>query len=154
MKIINWLAGGAIAAGGYFGIRYLALKRLNDEIQVVISANINKVSLTSMELKIDILIKNPTSGTIDVKYPFVKVYYSGTLLGSSEVKDKDFPIPKYSQMQVDPIYLTINLMGFLSIVPKLLNDLQKNAPVAIQVVTVTTLNNSIPYTRTNNITIK
>jgi hypothetical protein len=57
-------------------------------------------------------------------------------------------------MQVDPIYLTINLMGFLSIVPKLLNDLQKNAPVAIQVVTVTTLNNSIPYTRTNNITIK
>jgi hypothetical protein len=154
MKLSGLLIGAAGLTGAYFGVRALVLKRLNDEIQVISSVNINKLTFSSLELRIDLLLKNPTSGTVDVKYPFVKIYYDGSMLGSSEVKDKDFPLPKYSQMTVDPIYLPIPLPSLISLAPKMLNDLQAGNSIALQVTAVTTLNNTVPYTRTDTITIK
>ena len=151
MNKIIW-GGGAIAAG--LGIAwYLRMNRLSSELETVTKVSIWKVELLGLQLRIDVLLKNPSGGSVTIKYPFVKMLSGTNVFASSEVKNEDFDIPAFSQKQLEPIYVTIGFLSLATSVPELLAEYRKNGKITITVQTITTLNNLIAYTKSEDMNI-
>ena len=146
------VGGGAIAAA--MGIAwYIRMHRLSSELETVTKVSIWKVELLGLELRIDVLLKNPSGGSVTIKYPFVKMSSGGKDLASSEVKDIDFDIPAFGQKQLDPIYITLGYFTLATSVPELLAQYRKNGKITLTVQTITTLNNLLAYSKSEEIPI-
>ena len=138
------VGGGAIAAA--MGIAwYIRMHRLSSELETVTKVSIWKVELLGLELRIDVLLKNPSGGSVTIKYPFVKM--------SSGGKDIDFDIPAFGQKQLDPIYITLGYFTLATSVPELLAQYRKNGKITLTVQTITTLNNLLAYSKSEEIPI-
>jgi hypothetical protein len=150
-KHLLWGALGAagLAGGAYF----LGLGRLSKELETVTKGLIHKVTLTGLTIRIDVTLKNPSAGTIKVKYPFVKLLYGESTLGSSEVKNKDFSIPQFGEVTLEPIYLTLGFLSLATSAASLLRDYRSSGKLTLTVRTVTTLNGNVPFSKSEEITI-
>lgn len=74
----RFLLGTGVGVGIYAGIRYmLGLKRMQDEIEIIPTVNIHKLDLKGLVIKIDVQMKNPTQGTVNLQFPYVKLQYKG-----------------------------------------------------------------------------
>lgn len=146
------LGAGAVAA--LFGASYLIkLNRLSNELESVTKASIYKVSLEGIELRIDVTLKNPSGGSVKVKHPFVKMIYGGVTVASSQIKDVNITIPKYSEVNLEPVMITIGFMNLATTVPGLLKEYRNTGRLSITVKTITTINDSLPYSKTDTITL-
>lgn len=150
-KYLLWGAGiaGLIAGGTYL----YNMKRLSGELEVVTKGMIYKASLTGLVIRINVTLKNPTGGSVKVKYPFVKIVYKGNTLASSSVKDIDYEIPKFGEKVLDPIDLSLSFLTLASKVPGLLKDYRTKGSASIDVQITTTLNGQIAYSKTESIPI-
>lgn len=136
------------------GLPYLLkLKRLSEELETVTKVNIHNVSFTGMKLRVDITLKNPTAATMKVKHPFIRMMYKDSVFASSESKDKDYEIQKFSELNVDPVYVDLSFITLATQVPELLKKYRSEGKLALTVKTITTINNKIPYTKIDNINI-
>lgn len=145
---------GALGIVGLAGSAYfLKLGRLSKELEVVTKGLIHKVTLTGLTLRIDVTLKNPSSGSINVKYPFVKLLYGENTLGSSEVKNKDFSIPQFGEVTLEPIYLTLGFLSMATSAAGLLKNYRSSGKITLTVRTVTTLNGNVPFSKSEEITI-
>ncbi len=152
IKTKNILIGGGIAFGLYEGVRYLMnMSRLNSELETSTSASVWSVSLDGIRLRVDILLKNPSGGSLKVKYPFIKMIYKDTTFASSDVKDIDFELGAYSQKQLDPIYLDLGWASLAMKAPDMVKEYRKDGQTTITIKTVTTLNRGIAYSRSDEI---
>ena len=146
------LGVGAVAA--YFGASYiLKLKRLSSELESVTKASIHNVSLSGIDLKIEVMLKNPSGGSIKVKHPFVKLLHGTTTIATSEIKNKDITVEKFSQVNLEPIMISIGFLSLATTVPALLKEYRDTGKLNLIVKTVTTINDSLPYSKTDNITL-
>ena len=153
MKGKHILVGLGIA-GAVGGIAYLlSLKRLSDELEIVTGASISKVTLTGLVLKVNVTLKNPTGGSVMVKQPFVKMIYADKTIASSQVKDANIEIPKFSEVNLDPIKIKLGFLSLATTVPALVKEYRETGKLNVIVHTVTTINDSLPYTKTDNITL-
>jgi hypothetical protein len=144
----NKVSLGIAAAALTIGVVYiLKMKRLAQELETVTKVNIHKISLSGIELRVDVMMKNPSGGSLKVKFPFVKMFYKGAVFATSEVTDQDYVIPSFGQKQLDPIYISLPFMQLATTVPSMLKDYRKNGSLEIVTRTVTTINNKIPYTK-------
>ena len=98
-------------------------------------------------------MKNPTAGTVTVKYPFVKLMYGESMIGSSEVRDLDFDIPKFGEKLLDPIYIDLGFFSLATTVPTLLKEYRTTGKLSLTVKAVTTINGNLPYSKTEKIVI-
>lgn len=147
------LLGAGIAAA-VWGATYLSrLNRLSNELESTTKVNIFNVSLTGIELRINVTLKNPSGGTVMVKHPFVKLVYGDKTLASSQVKDTDMKLSKFSEVNLDPITLEISFLTLATTVPVLFKEYRKTGRMVLTVKTVSTINNNIPYTKTDTITL-
>lgn len=154
METNNKIALAAGAAVLAIGVPYLLkLQRLANELETVTRARIEHVDLSGMKLRVDVTLKNPTGGALKIKFPFVKMLYGTGTFATSEVRNIDIDIPKYSEKQLDPIYVQLPLMTLATTAPDMLKEYRKNGKVKITVRTVTTLNNKVPYSKTDEMTI-
>jgi hypothetical protein len=145
---------GAGLAGLLFGGAYLyKVNRLASELEVLTKAMIYKVSLSGIVLRVDVTLKNPTEGSIKVKHPFVKMIYQGATFASSEIKDLDYQITKFAQKVLEPIYISLSFMSLATTAPGLLKEYRANGSAVIEVKTVTTINNTLAYSKTDKIPI-
>jgi hypothetical protein len=150
----KYLLWGAIGAAGLAGGAYLLnLNRLSSELEIAVKALIHRVSLTGLKLRVDVILKNPTGGTVKVKYPFVKLMYGTGTLGSSEVKDQDFEIPKFGQVAIEPVFIDLGFLSLASSAPNVLKEYRETGGFTLTVKTVTTINNRIPHTKTDAIVV-
>jgi len=147
------LIGAGIAALISGGAYLLNLSRLSRELQVVIKASLYKLSLSGAVIRINVTLKNPTSGKMTVKHPFVKIQYKGTTLASSDIKDTDYDLLKYSQKDLEPIDINLSFLTLATSAPALLKAYRTEGTLPITIVTVTTIDNRIPYTKTETITL-
>lgn len=146
------IGAGAVAA--IYGVTYLLkLNRLSNELETVTKVAIYNVSLAGIDLRIDVTLKNPSGGTVKVKQPFVKLTYGDKVLASSQVVDKDITIPKFSEASTEPIMLNIGFVSLATSVPQLLKDYRDTGKLTLTAKTVTTINNSLPYSKSDNITL-
>lgn len=145
------LIGGAGIAGLLAARYFLNLNSLNNKLLTETKMSIGSIGLTSLTVKIDVTLKNPTAGTITIKYPYVQLAYNTAILGSSDVKDQNFTIPPYSQLVLPSINLTINLLSLQNLVPDWFTS---DKDIVLKVSTITTVNGVIPYTRIDSIPLK
>jgi hypothetical protein len=146
---------GAGAVGLVLGGAYLlSANRLNKELEIALKVNIHQVKLTSLVVRVDVILKNPTAGQIRVKYPFIRLLYGKeNTLASSEVKNIDYSLEKYAQKQLDPIFFELGFVSLASNAPTMLKEYRSKGSFTVTVKTNTTINNVLPYEKIENITI-
>jgi hypothetical protein len=146
------IGAGAVAA--VYGATYLLkLNRLSNELETATKVTIYNVGLDGIELKIDVTLKNPSGGTIKVKHPFVKMISGTVTIATSQMKDVNITIPKYSEVSLEPIMIKMGFLSLATTAPTLLKEYRTTGKVTITVKTVTTINDRLPYTKTDNLTL-
>ncbi len=147
-----WLGAGGLALA--VGVPYVInFNRLSAELETVTKISIYKVRLDGLELKIDVILKNPTKGSITLKYPFVKMLSEGKVFATSEVRDQDITLKEFNQATLPPIFINLSWLNMATTFPALLKKIRNNEPVAIQARTITTINGNIPYSKEESIII-
>jgi hypothetical protein len=148
-----WFGAGGLALA--VGVPYLVnLNRLSVEIETVTKISIYKVKLDGVELKIEVTLKNPTKGSITIKFPFVKMMSEGKVFATSEVRDQDISLNAFSQVSVPPIFVNLSWMNLATTLPSILKKMRNNEPVSIQARTITTINGRIPYSKEDSVILK
>lgn len=154
IKSRHVLIGAGAVAAIYFGGSYLLkLNRLSNELESDTKVSIHNVSLSGIELSINVKLKNPSGGSIQVKHPFVKMIYGDKTIASSQVKDANIEIPKFSEVNLDPIKIKLGFLSLATTVPALVKEYRETGKLNLVVHTITTINDSLPYTKTDNITL-
>jgi len=159
VKTKHIIIGAGITLFAFVGNYFLKLKRLSDKLEITTRVKVNKVGISKgVELRVDVIMKNPTEGEMTIKYPFVVMESQGTSLASSDAKDLDYKIPRYGQVQLDPILITVpfSVMGIkLSDVYTQFKETGKITWIKrkVTVRTETTINGKIPYTKVEDFTI-
>jgi hypothetical protein len=143
---------GAGALATLYGVSYfLRLNRFSQELETVTRASIRKITLQGIELQVDVTLKNPSGGSLRVKQPFVKMLYNDNTLVSSQMQNVNIEVPRFSEVKMEPIRLNIGFMTLATKVPALLKEYRDKGQISLVVKTITTINDKLPYTKTDNI---
>src|SRR5215212_2749698 len=95
------LTGTLIGAGVIAGYSYyLKMTKTKAELQVVPDASIHQVNWNGITIRLDLLLKSPTKGSFSMKFPFIKLTYKDSLVGSSQVVNQDIKIPAFGQAKI------------------------------------------------------
>lgn len=154
IKSRHVLIGAGAVAAIYFGGSYLLkLNRLSNELESETKVSIHNVNLSGIELTINVKLKNPSGGSIKVKHPFVKMIYADKTVASSQVKDANIEIPKFSEVNFEPIRIKLGFLSLATTVPALIKEYRETGKLNLVVHTITTINDSLPYTKIDNISL-
>jgi len=152
------LAGTAIGAGVVAGIAYFAnIKRAQASLEVKPQAYIHKLDWNGLTIRVDAFLKNPTSASFRIKFPYIRIDYKDTLLGSSQVINKDIKIPSHGEAFIKDIMIVIPVLSFFSVIYKLIKALMAKQPISLFVNTVTTIDlgwTSLPFNDKKEVVIK
>jgi hypothetical protein len=147
-----------LGVGAATGITYLVrLARASAQIETVSTAQIFKLDLTGLTIRVDVAVKNPTKSSLGIKFPFVKLMYKDAMIGSSQVLNKDIKLPSYGEARIEAIMIQIPVIGLFSIGTELLKAVQNGTGVKVQVKTISTIDlglKTVPYEKTEDITLK
>jgi hypothetical protein len=152
------IATSLIGVGAYAGYSYyVKMKKTQAELEVVPDASINSVDLNGITIRLDLLLKNPTKGSFTMKFPFIKIKYKDTLIGSSQVVDKDITIPAFGQVKIDKILVNIPMMSIFSISMTMLKAIKEKQDVTVTVTFITTIDlgwTTLPFEESHEVTLK
>lgn len=144
----NWgkiaIGASVLLGGGYL----LRMSRTSANLEVEVNSQLLSLKLSGLTVRINAKLKNPTNGTLKIKYPFLKLLFKGETLGSSQAIDKDITIPKFGEANIEGIIIKIPLTGIFSIAMDLLKALKTNEGVKVNVKVLTTIYTSfstLPY---------
>lgn len=150
---IGTAIGGALIGGGVYVVR---LYSMGTELETVASVKIHKMDLTGLTLRVDVQLKNPTRTAFKIKFPFIKLLYKETAVGSSQVVDQDISIPAFGEAVINQIMIHIPLMNIFSLSGGLIQAVQNNEAVKLDVKTVTTIDlgwKKVPFSKSDTITL-
>lgn len=157
-KILIGTGIAALLGGIAWGISYLmGKKKVGDKLDTVTTALVHSLKLNGLTLRIDVMMKNPTEGTLTIKQPYVKVLYENKVIGTSQIQDKVIEIVKYGAKPIEPIFLTIPATGLLTLGDGLFKVLMKKQPAKITTITITSIkigNKFVSYEKPEVITLK
>jgi len=154
MSKSKYILIGAGTLAAVYGVSYLLkLNRFSNELEVVTKASIYKVSLQGIEIHVDVTLKNPSGATVKVKQPFVKMIYNQSTIATSQMENINIEVEKFSEVKTKPIKITMGFMTLATKVPALLKAFRDTGQIQLVVETITTINNKLPYTKTDMITL-
>jgi len=148
------LVGGGVIAGYSY---YLKMKKTEAELEIVPSASIHSVNWDGITIRLDLLMKNPTKGSFSIKFPFVKLTYKNTLVGSSTVVNKDIKIPAYGEAKIEKLLVNVPILSIFSVSSSILKAIQNKEPLKITATLMTTIDlgiTSIPYEESHEVLLK
>ncbi|HWJ25199.1 MAG TPA: hypothetical protein VNS32_01580 [Flavisolibacter sp.] len=152
------LTTSVIGVGAIAGWTYVKnLKKAQAELEVVPKASIHQLSWDGLTIRLDVLLKNPTKGSFSIKFPFVKLLYKETVIGSSEAIDKEIRIPAFGQAMIDKILVQIPMTNVFSTVFTLVKTLIGGESATLAIRTLTTINLGIiklPYENKQEVQLK
>ena len=138
------LGTGVVITGGYL----IKMGRTSANIQTEVTSKIHSLKFSGIIIRVDAKLKNPTDGTLKIKYPFVKLSYKNSSIGSSQVINQNITLPSYGEANIEGIMINIPLTGIFSVAMDLLKSLKTGAGVKVMIKVVTTIYttfSSIPY---------
>lgn len=144
------LLGTAVVAGA--GFYLYRLVRTGQKLQTQTSAKIHKINLTELVVKVNVTLKNPTSQSLKIRYPFVTLKHGKDTLGSSQVVDREVEIVKYGETTIMGITITVPLLSLASLGNEIRRALLTRQPLAVDV-EISTAIGSLPITTTETIQI-
>ena len=152
------LTTSVIGIGAVAGWTYVKnLKKAQAELEVVPKASIHQLSWDGLTIRLDVLLKNPTKGSFSIKFPFVKLLYKETVIGSSEAIDKEIKIPAFGQAMIDKVLVQIPMTNVFSTVFTLVKTLIGGDSATLAIRTLTTINLGIiklPYENKQEVQLK
>jgi len=152
------LAGTMLGAGVIAGYGYIKrLRKAQAELEIIPKANLYALSWDGLTIRVDVLMKNPTKGSFSIKFPFVKLIYKDTTIGSSQAVNKDIKIPPYGEAMIEKILVQIPVTNVFSLVFSLIKSLYNKEPVKLTIKTMTTVDvgiAKIPYEDSKEVTVK
>ena len=162
MSLSKQVVTGTLVATGIVAVYLFArrLRRLQLNLEALPTATVYKIDLTGLTIRVDVVLKNPTNMSLSIKFPFVKILYKGTTIGSSQVMNKDITIPEYGEAKIERIMINIPLLETFSVayslVKTLLTNKEKREPVKVGVTVITTAfvgSMSMPFNQNYDIPI-
>lgn len=129
--------GGIIIGGIIFIPKLIKLAGASPELDVIPTAQIHKVDLTGITIRLDVQLKNPTTAAFKMKYPYVRITYKGTTIGTSQSVNEDIGMPGFGEANINQIMIHVPMMSLLSLSGTLLKAVQNNEEVGVDVTTVT-----------------
>ena len=150
---VGTVVGGVLIGGTIYLVR---LNKMSAELETVPMVKIHKLDLTGLTLRVDVQLKNPTRTAFKIKFPFIKLVYKGTTVGSSQVLDKDIAIPAFGEAVINQIMIRVPLLSIFSLSGGLIKAIQNKEAVKLDVTTLTTIDlgwKKSPYTKTDTITL-
>ncbi|MFM2224264.1 MAG: hypothetical protein RJA07_466 [Bacteroidota bacterium] len=154
----NIAIGAGVTVVVLGGAAYLMkMQRTTAELEVINQANLHKINLTGLYIRIDSVLKNPAAGSFNLKFPFVKLIYNDAVIGTSQVIDKDIHLPAYGEAHVEGIMVHVPIVSLLSLGFKIFSALKKGEPIEMQAKTISTIDlgwKHLPYEVTQNIVLK
>jgi hypothetical protein len=152
------VTGGVLGAGAIAGWSYIKnLKTASAELEIQPTVNIHKLAWDGLTLRLDLKLKNPSKGSFSIRFPYVKLFYKDTLIGSSNVVDKEIKIPAFGEVAIDKIMIQIPMTNVFSVAFALIKALTGGEATMLTIRTITTINLGIinlPYEDKQDITIK
>ena len=152
------IVGGLVGAGAIAGYSYyLKMKRTQGELEVMPDASLQQVNLGGITIRIDLLLKNPTKGSFSIKFPFVKLTYKDSLIGSSQVVNQDIKIPAFGQAKVEQILVNVPMLSIFSVSTSVLKAIQSKDEVKVTATLITTIDlgwTKLPFEESHEITLK
>ena len=156
--IVKLIAGTVAGAGVVAGVRYFTnIKRAQAELQIVPNLYVHSITLEGLVLRIDALLKNPTNASFTLKYPFIEITHKNTLIGSSQVVNKNIKIPAFGQVLIQGMMVSIPVLGFVTVVYDLITAINNNEPVILNVGVITTVDlgwTQVAYDHRQDVTLK
>lgn len=117
LKTTALVLGTAAGAGLLYWIstEILPKKKVGDNLDTVTKVNVHSIKTNGVTLRVDVILKNPTEGSLTIKQPYIKLKYGTKDLGTSKIENKLVTIAPYSETPMDPIYFTIPLISLFAI---------------------------------------
>ncbi len=134
---VGTLAGGVIIGGIIFIPKLIKLKNASPELDVVPTAKIHKLDFTGLTIRIDVQLKNPTTASFKMKYPYIRLSYNGSVIGTSQSVNKDIEMPGLGEANITQIMMHVPITSVLSMAGALLKAVQNNTEVKVDIQTVT-----------------
>lgn len=130
------LVGGGIATGVISGLRYyLRLKKAYEQMETTAVVSLYKIGKEGVSVKIDITLKNPSKIKFKVNFPFVKVHYKGTMIGSSQVLNKQIEVPSFGEARIPDVTVLLPLSQLLFLGGGFVEVFQNGKPLELVVKT-------------------
>lgn len=171
--------GGGISGiliGGFIFIpKLIRLKNVSPELDVVPMAKIHKIDFSGITIRIDVQLKNPTVADFKMKYPYIRLSYKDTTIGTSQSVDKDIEMSGFGEANISEIMMNVPILSLLSLSGNLLKAIQNNEEVKVDITTITHIDpywkydkekeewvrlpnlgkkSLIPYSETKTVTLK
>jgi hypothetical protein len=152
--ILGTGVGTAVVAGTTWLLR---LNNSSAKLETIPTIQLHKLTLQGLFIRVNIQLKNPTRTVFKIKYPFIKLSYKDTAVGSSQVVNQDIILPAFGEAYISDILIQIPILNIFSSAGKLISALQNNETVKLDVITLTTIDigiKKVPYTKTDSLTLK
>ena len=157
-SITKVLAGTFLGAGVIAGVGFIKrLRQAQSEMEIIPTANLYSLNWEGVTIRVDVLLKNPTRGSFSIKYPFIKLIYKGTTIGSSQAVNKDIKIAAFGEAKVEKILVQIPVTSVFSVVFALVKSFHNKEPVKLTIKSTTVVDigiTSIPYQSEQEVTVK
>jgi hypothetical protein len=127
------LIGSAAAFGT---IMLVKASRTAANLESYVTAKIHHFDLSGLTLMVGVILKNPTNGSLRIKYPYVAV--NGGIIGSSDLKNEDVQIPSNSQAVIKGLVLHFPTLSLTTILPAIYQLMSGAIPAMDFSVTVKT----------------
>jgi hypothetical protein len=134
-KLIAGVAAGAGALATYSYVQ--KMKRLQKNLQYIPTVNLAGITWNGITLRVNILLKNPTKAKLKIQFPFVKMEYKGTVIGSSQAVPKEIKIPANGEVLIDNVLIVIPVTGLFTVTAEVLKTLLEKKPVALTLTVMT-----------------
>jgi hypothetical protein len=148
------LIGGGLIAGYSY---YVKMRKTQAELQVIPDASIHSVNWNGITIRLNFLLKNPTKGSFSIKFPFVKLTYKDTTVGSSEVVNKDIKIPAYGEAKIENLLVNIPILSIFSVSSSILKAIQNKEQLKITATLITTIDLglvNVPFEENHEVILK
>lgn len=154
----KWAIGAGVVTGVGLSVSYISrLNRFVKELQVIPRLMVHKIGLMGITIRADVRLKNPTNLSLRMNHPFVKLGFKNTTIGTSQAVSKTITIAKNGEVQLDPMFIEIPLMGIFSLGGEILRSFQNGEATSLLVTTMTTVDMRIkkfPYKDEQPYTLK
>jgi hypothetical protein len=152
------LIGSSIGAVIIGAVTYVGrLKRTSVQLESVASSMVHSIKLDGLVIRVDVQLKNPTSTSLKIAFPFVKLFFKGKLIGTSKVVNQTISIPANGEAKVSGMMISISPTGLMSAASGLFSLLTKRQSAELEVKTITTIDlgwKKIPYEKSDKSQLK
>jgi hypothetical protein len=156
----NWkkiFIGTGIGAGIIAGISYFRrLKNTSAQLETVSKASIHSVTIEGVTLRVDSVLKNPSKTKLKLKYPFVKILYNNSTIGTSQSINKDISLPAFGEANISGIMIKVPITGIFSAGTGIYKQYLHGEPINLTIKTISTVDlgwKKFPYESTEQKTI-